>query len=224
MSTTSGGSLAHAKFTNESGEVFELQYNPKEPLTVAQRGCVDHIMKGGHHLLELINEVLDLSMIEMGKMELTLKPVDLHDLCDESCTLITPLADKMGIHLELLPCNRPINILADRTRLKQVILNLGSNAIKYNRKDGSVYMSCNENSEGQLHITVRDTGPGIEPSRLNELFEPFNRLGEETGKTEGTGIGLVITRELVEMMGFTLGIDSVVGEGSAFWIDIPQNI
>lgn len=181
------------------------------------------IYMAGERLLNLVNAVLDLTAIETGNIDITLESVDLHDLCEECRTLLTPMADKMGIHLELSTCSCSGNILADRNRLIQAVLNLVSNAIKYNRKDGSVHLNCSEDSEGQIYITVRDTGFGIESSRLKELFKPFNRLGKEGGVIEGVGIGLVITKELMEMMGFTLSIDSVEDEGCTFSIIIPSN-
>ncbi len=202
---------------------FSQLLGMKANIDAASKDMADKIYSAGGHLLKLINGVLDLAMIETGKMELTLEPVALHDLLNECHALLTPQADQKEIHLELSTCECHDSILADRTRLKQVILNLASNAIKYNRKDGHVYLSCGENNEGQFHITVRDTGVGIEPSRMDELFEPFNRMGKETSNIEGAGIGMVITLELVEMMGFTLSVDSVVDEGSTFQIEIPSS-
>lgn len=183
----------------------------------------DKIYGAGVRLLNLVDDVLDLTSIETGHMELNLKTVNLHDLLDECRIQSTTLAEKMEVDFDVSTCNCPSVIMADHTRLKQVVLNLISNAIKYNRKGGSIYLSCSVNNEDQSQITVRDTGYGIESSRLEELFEPFNRLGKENGAIEGLGIGLVVTKNLVEMMGFTLNVNSVVDEGTTFWIEIPSS-
>lgn len=199
-----------------------LEFNPKEPLTADQKHCVDHIMNGGQHLLELINEVLDLAKIESGTVTLSVEDVATHELLEECLTLVDGIARKGGITVHMTGDDRdwpPIH--ADYTRTKQIILNLLSNAIKYNRTDGSVFVESEPGENGMLRIIVRDTGPGIPEKLRDGLFEPFNRLGAESSEIEGTGIGLTITKELVEIMDGRVGVESVIGEGSTFWIDLP---
>lgn len=195
----------------------------KPDLDIDIKSSAEKINQAGKHLLELINQVLDLTQIESGKMELDIKPSGLYDILKECHLLVAPLAKQRNIKLKLHQCCCNSNASVDRTRLKQIILNLLSNAVKYNREGGEIHMNCDKANDHRLRISVRDTGHGIEQSRINELFEPFNRLGKEAGEIEGSGIGLVITQELVEKMGGTLGIKSVINEGSTFWIDIPMS-
>jgi PAS domain S-box-containing protein len=175
-----------------------LEYDSE--MTADQHDNVHEILKAGRHLLDLINEVLDLAKIESGRIELSMEGVDLVALGEDCRHLIQPIADQAGIGLRFdLPAGSAV--FADRVRLKQVLLNLLSNAIKYNRPGGSVRLTATADKSGHLRIAVTDTGPGIAPERIGDLFQPFNRLGAETGEIEGTGIGLTITRRLVEMMG-----------------------
>ncbi|HYD61062.1 MAG TPA: ATP-binding protein [Noviherbaspirillum sp.] len=179
----------------------------------------EYILKAGQHLLVLINEVLDLAKVESGTLTLSLEPVGLSELMAECEEMIGPLAEKRNIRM-ILPQHTALHVVADRTRLKQVLLNLLSNAIKYNREGGSIIVACSENAPGRGRITVQDTGVGLSPAQLSQLFQPFNRLGQE-GKTEdGTGIGLVVTKRLVELMGGEIGVTSTVGIGSVFWIEL----
>lgn len=182
---------------------------------------VHEMLKAGNHLLELINEVLDLSRIEAGHIDLSLEPVEVPLLIDECMALTRPLADKRGIHVTHARLDGTI-VRADRTRLKQVLLNLMSNAIKYNRDGGSVRISMSPTDNDMCRIAVTDTGHGIRPERMKELFQPFSRLGAETSTVEGTGIGLTITRRIVETMGGLIDVESKVGEGSTFWMELPQ--
>ena len=199
-----------------------LDFNPKEPLTETQRSCVDQIMKGGQHLLELINEILDLSKVEAGKVDLTMEDMVAKIVLNECLTLIGTMAENRGIEVVIGDgFKTDVEVRTDRTRFKQVLLNLMSNAIKYNRENGKLTIDCRETTGGMLHINVTDTGEGIPEDMLGELFEPFNRLRAEHSEIEGTGIGLTITKRLVEMMGGHIGVDSTVGEGSTFWIEIP---
>ncbi|GAA4017046.1 PAS domain-containing protein [Actimicrobium antarcticum] len=190
-------------------------------LTDDQQEDVHEILKGGRHLLQLINEVLDLAKVESGTMSLSLESVTLADLVEQCRQLIRPLAQARQITVH---CAAPSEaaVRADRTRLKQVLLNLLSNAVKYNHAGGQIRVGVQAAANQRWRVTVADTGIGISAEHLASLFEPFNRLGAEYGTTEGTGIGLTITHRLVHMMGGALGVDSEVGVGSTFWIELPD--
>jgi signal transduction histidine kinase len=184
-----------------------------------KREFAGHILRAGRHLLTLINEVLDLAKVESGALALSMEPVALDALLLECRHMIGPLADGRRVRL-LFPEQCALEVLADRTRLKQVVLNLLSNAIKYNREGGAVVLDCEAAGAGRVRLSVRDTGAGLDPAQLEALFQPFNRLGQENGAEEGTGIGLVVTRRLVEAMGGTIGVSSSVGIGSVFWVEL----
>ncbi len=190
------------------------------PPTMPQKRSVDQILKAGWYLLELINEVLDLSMIESGKLMLSREPVALADLLFECRAMIEPQARKRGISLHFPRLERGNFVSADRTRFKQVLLNLLLNAIKYNRPGGSVAIECTLTNPDTMRIGVRDTGTGMAPEQMAHLFQPFNRLGKESGVEQGTGIGLVVTKRLVELMGGSIGVESVVDVGSLFWLEL----
>ena len=198
-----------------------MEYDPRHPLVDAQKESVEHIKSGGRHLLDLINEILDLARIEAGKVELQLEAVSPLEVFHEVVPLAMALAEKRSIslHTPALNSQAPA-IIVDFTRVKQVLLNLLSNAVKYNVDGGSVTLD-NETMDGHLRISVTDTGPGIPEAKQPELFKAFSRLGAEETSIEGTGIGLTITKELVEHMGGEIGVDSVVGVGTTFWVDFP---
>ncbi|MCK5444365.1 MAG: PAS domain-containing protein [Rhodospirillaceae bacterium] len=199
-----------------------LEYNPKEPLTGAQKESVDHIMKGGQHLLELINDVLDLAKIESGKTDLSIEDISISEILDECLSLITPMADARGIKIIVEDgVSKSGHIRADHTRFKQSLLNLMSNAVKYNREKGSITIDCKPTLDDMLHISVTDTGEGISSDDFEDLFAPFNRLSAENSDIEGTGIGLTITKQLIERMNGHIGVRSEVGKGSTFWIKLP---
>ncbi len=193
-----------------------------DELTDDQRDSVDHILSGGQHLLTLINEVLDIARIETGDLALSSEPVLVSDALNDVLGLIRPLATQRTIHLiggRDAACSE--YVLADRHRLQQVLLNLLSNAVKYNRLGGTVAVSCEPSSSTRLRIKVSDTGNGIPQEQLGRLFTPFERLGAERSEIEGTGIGLSLSRQLTEAMGGFLGVETVVGEGSTFWVELP---
>ncbi|WP_075796416.1 ATP-binding protein [Massilia putida] len=178
-----------------------------------------HILKSGRHLLTLINEILDLAKVEAGALSLSMEPVLLAEVLDECRSMIAPLAATRGVRV-LFPEAPAARVQADRTRLKQVLLNLLSNAVKYNREGGAVVVDCTHPAPQRLRLSVQDTGMGLSPEQVAGLFQPFNRLGQEGGTQEGTGIGLVVTRRLVELMGGEIGVTSSPGAGSVFWIEL----
>ena len=188
--------------------------------TSAQKRSIDQILKAGWYLLELINEILDLSLIESGKLTLSSEPIALVEVMLECRAMIEPQAQKRGIAMTFPRFEIPYYVEADRTRIKQVLINLLFNAIKYNKPGGSVAIECSMSGPEAIRISVRDTGPGLTPEQLGQLFQPFNRLGQESGAEEGTGIGLVVTKRLIELMGGTIGADSTIGVGSVFWIEL----
>jgi PAS domain S-box-containing protein len=191
--------------------------------TSRQRQQVEQILKGGRHLLELINEILDLARIEAGKLQLSLEPVAVGQVCAEVCDLIRPLAERHDVRVEA-PCDQAmdVHVRADSQRLKQVLLNLLANGVKYNRPLGSVSLTWEELSEVRVRLLVRDTGPGIASEKRRRLFVPFDRLGAETGAVEGTGLGLVISKRLTEAMGGTLDLASTVGLGTTVSVELPR--
>ena len=188
--------------------------------TPGQKDCVDQILQAGWYLLELINEVLDLALIESGKLTLSTEPIALVEVLADCQGMIEAQARKSGIRLSSTETPRPLYVKADRARAKQIFVNLLSNAIKYNRVGGSVVVSCTVRDEHRIRVTVRDSGLGSAPEKLAQLFQPFNRLGQEGGVEEGTGIGLVVSKRLVELMGGEIGAQSAVGVGSEFWVDL----
>jgi PAS domain S-box-containing protein len=192
--------------------------------TNSQKDSISQILSAGWHLLELVNQVLDLGMIESGKVSLSPESVSLAEVISECRTMMEPQALKRGIEMTFPGFDRPLCVRADRTRLKQVLINLLSNAIKYNRERGTVVVDCTTNIPGRTRISVADTGAGLPPEKLAQLFQPFNRLGQEAGTVEGTGIGLVVTRRLVELMDGELGVESTVGAGSVFWCELISSV
>ena len=198
------------------GQLLELDGD----LSVLQKENVHEILVGGRHLLQLINEVLDLAKVESGKIDLSLEPVELSPVADECMNLVKTLADERSISLETSGLSE-MTVKADRIRLKQALINLLSNAIKYNHKGGKVTLDIQKPNEEQVRITVTDTGPGIPIARQSELFQPFSRLDAEDSQIEGTGIGLTLTRRIVELLNGQVNMTSEVGVGSYFWIDLP---
>jgi len=201
-----------------------MEYNPQESLTEAQQSAVDHIRKGGEHLLSLINDILDLARIEAGKTELSIEDVRILDNINECMALVRTLAEKRDIEISIRnKSDDPQVVRADSTRLAQVVLNLLSNAIKYNRRGGRITIELRDVPDDCLWIGVTDTGPGIPEEKYEKLFQPFSRLGAESTETEGTGIGLVVTKELVELMNGRIGFESALGVGSTFWVELPKS-
>jgi len=194
------------------------------PPTAAQILRLQQIIKAGWYLLDLINEILDLAVIESGKLSLSREAVSLIEVIQECQAMVEPQAQQRGITLSFLPFDHHWFANADRTRVKQVLINLLTNAIKYNREHGTVEVQCTESNPERLRISVKDSGAGLSPEKLLQLFQPFNRLGQETGAEEGTGIGLVVTKQLIELMGGAIGVKSTVDVGSEFWIDLIKDV
>ena len=198
----------------------QLMESDATPATPAQKTSIDEILRAGWYLLELINEILDLAQIESGKLSLSPEPTSLAEVIVECQAMIEPQAQPRGIRMTFPRFDAPCFVAADRTRLKQVLINLLSNAIKYNTAGGTVVVDCAGSTAERIRLNVRDSGAGLSPEKLAQLFQPFNRLGREHGAEQGTGIGLVMSKRLVELMGGVLGVESSVGVGSVFWCDL----
>ena len=196
-----------------------MESGSPEP-TPAQKRSIEQILKAGWYLLELINEILDLAVIESGKLSMSLEAVSLSEIMHECEAMIEPQAKKRGIRLTFAHFEADRFVKADRTRVKQVFINLLSNAIKYNRVDGIVTVDSIMKGTELIRISVRDTGAGLAPEQIAKLFQPFNRLGQEANAEQGTGIGLVVCKRLVEWMGGVIGVESTVGKGSIFWVEL----
>jgi PAS domain S-box-containing protein len=188
--------------------------------TASQKRSIDQILQGGWYLLELINEILDLALIESGKLSLSLEPISLAEVMRECHDMIEPQAQKRGVSVTFPQFDIPYFVDADRTRMKQVFINLLSNAIKYNKLGGSVVVGHDTSIPGRIRICIKDSGAGLSADKMTQLFQPFNRLGQEASGEEGTGIGLVTTKRLIELMGGSIGAESTVGAGSVFWIEL----
>ncbi len=198
----------------------QLMESDAPPPTASQKESIGQILQAGWHLLTLINEILDLAKVESGQVPMSREPVSLADVMLECQGMIEPQAQQRDIRMTFPKFDIPCFVNADRTRLKQILLNLLSNAIKYNVKQGTVEVSCGASAPGRMRVSIRDAGAGLYPEQLAQLFQPFNRLGQEAGGEEGTGIGLVVAKRLVELMGGTIGVESALGVGSVFWFEL----
>ena len=199
------------------GQLLERQ-KPTE----VQRKRVGYILSAGKHLLDLINEVLDISRIEAGRMQLSLEPVCVADALEETLDLMRPLATERSIQLSAsADIDAGVHVLADRQRFKQVLVNLLNNAVKYTPFFGGVAVSYHVPGNEKVRVLVSDTGPGIPAEKLARLFTPFERLGAEQSAIEGTGLGLALSQRLMDAMGGSIGVESAVGKGSTFWIELP---
>ena len=188
--------------------------------TPAHKRSIDQILKAGWYLLKLINEILDLALIESGKLSLSVEPVSLTEVLQECEAMVEPQARNNGVSMSFTHSKIPYFVNADRMRVKQVFINLLSNAIKYNQSGGTITVEYTTSPSKLIRISVRDTGMGLAPEKLSQLFQPFNRLGQEAMVEEGTGIGLVVCKRLVELMGGVIGVESTVGKGSIFWVEL----
>lgn len=200
------------------GQVLEVSAD----LDPRDREAAGHIVKAGRHLLDLIDEVLSLSRIEAGTMTFSLEPVEVAELVTDAVDLVRPLAQARGITVEVSAAGCATHVRTDRQRARQVLLNVLSNAVKYNHDGGRVAVSCRPGEDGGVRVAVADTGPGIHPDRQAALFEPFERLGAERSEVEGTGLGLALSRQMLGQMDGEIGVDSQPGEGATFWIELPR--
>lgn len=190
----------------------------RRPLLPAQQAQLDEMMRGARHLLDLINGLLDLGRIEAGHLEISLRPLSVQAVVVEALALMRAVAERQRVHLpDAWPGPAGLAVMADHTRLRQVVLNLLGNAIKYNREDGAVEVHCRREGQ-QLWLGIRDQGPGLRPEDQARLFQPFDRLGAEGSGIEGTGIGLALSRHLMQAMGGEIVVDSLPGQGSTFWL------
>jgi PAS domain S-box-containing protein len=198
----------------------QLLESDSPPPTPSQNEGIAQILGAGWHLLKLIDEILDLAKVESKQVPLSREPVSLAEVMLECQGMIETQAQQRGIRMTFPQFNIPYFVLADRIRVKQVLINLLANAIKYNCKGGTVEASCTEITPGRIRVSIIDTGAGLNPDQLGQLFQAFNRLGQEAGGEEGTGIGLVVAKRLVELMGGVIGVESTVGKGSVFWFEL----
>lgn len=187
--------------------------------SASQMRSIHQILQAGWYLLDMINEILDLSRIESGTVTMSQESVSLSEVLQDCLSMIEPQAQQRGLKMTFPWFGQNHHVLADRTRLKQVLLNLLSNAIKYNQAGGSVVVQCVATGNDRLRLSVSNTGAGLTPEQVDQLFQPFNRLGREGGTEQGTGIGLVVTKKMVELMGGAIGAESSVGVGSVFWVE-----
>jgi len=198
----------------------QLMESDSPPPTPAQKESIDQILQAGWHLLTLIDDILDLAKVEAKQVPLSREPVSMAEVMVECQGMTEPQAQQRGIHMAFPRFAMPCYVLADRTRVKQVLINLLSNAIKYSQPQGTVEVRCAESTPERIRVSVGDKGAGLSPEQVAQLFQAFNRLGQEAGGEEGTGIGLVVAKRLVELMGGVIGVDSAVGEGSVFWFEL----
>lgn len=189
-----------------------------------QKARLEQVSSAGWHLLQLINEILDLSQVESGNLDFIMEPIMLNQIILECVTLIEPQAQERGARVTVLQCDERLSVQADQLRVKQVMLNLISNAIKYGGENGIVSVIFSAISPERVRISVEDRGPGLPADAIETLFQPFNRAGQEFGIEEGSGIGLALCKRLVESMGGSIGVDSAVGSGSVFWFELNMAV
>ncbi len=201
----------------------QLMESDSPPPSPAQQESIAQILQAGWYLLDLINEILDLAKIESGKITLSMEPVSIAEVMLEIQTMMEPQVQERHIPITFPNLDSPYFVHADRTRLKQVLINILSNAIKYNREGGTIIVDSAEVTPERIRISVTDTGMGLPPEKVAQLFQSFNRLGQDIGAEEGTGIGLVMSKRLVELMDGVIGVESAVGVGSTFWIELRSD-
>ncbi len=198
-------------------QLIEAELQAPTPI---QKRSIDQILKAGWYLLSLVDEILDLAVIESGTLALSMEAVSLAEIMRECQAMVESQAQKRGIDMSFPHFDVPCHVKADRNRVKQVLSNLLTNAIKYNKPEGAVKVDWVISTPGRVRISVEDTGDGLPPAKLAQLFQPFNRLGRESGAEQGTGIGLVVSKRIVEMLGGAIGVESAIGKGSVFWFEL----
>jgi signal transduction histidine kinase/ActR/RegA family two-component response regulator len=200
----------------------QLMESDSPPPPPSQKENITQILQAGWHLLKLINEILDLAKIESGKVSMSPEAVSLAEVMRDCQAIMESQAQQHGIRITFPQVDSTWFVHADQTRVKQVLINLLSNAIKYNCAQGTVEVKCTASTLERIRVSIRDTGAGLSPEELAQLFQPFNRLRQEAGDEEGTGIGLVVAKQLVELMGGEIGVESTVGMGSVFWFELTS--
>jgi signal transduction histidine kinase len=216
------GRISHELRTPLNAILGYTQLMQSDPMSDEQKHCAEQILKAGEHLLQLINEVLDITRIESGTFSVSLAPTSITSAIERAVDLVRPMARdaRVTINLDSGPCD--MYALVDRDRLAQVLINLLTNAIKYNHPNGHVYVECQEERPGFLKLLVRDTGLGIAADKIDRLFTPFDRLdAERESKIPGTGLGLTVAKALLEAMGGTIGVVSSENDGTIFWLEVP---
>ena len=198
----------------------QLLQSGTPPPTPLQAEGVAEILKAGWYLLGLIDEILDLALIESGRLACLLEPVSLAEVLNDSQALVEGQAAQRGIRLSMPLPDDSCHVIVDRTRVRQVFINILSNAIKYNREGGTVQVRCDVVAPDRIRVSVEDSGCGLTSEQLGRIFQPFERLGQAAGVVEGTGIGLALSKRLMELMGGRIGVDSTVGQGSVFWVEL----
>ena len=201
----------------------QLLASADPPPTAPQQQPIEHIVQAGWHLLQLINEILDFSALESGVVSVAKESVLLSGLLAQCCAAVEPQAKQRRVSISITELDPLCRVQADVIRLRQVLISILANSVKSSQKNSTVFVSCNSQGPGVVRISVRDTGSGLAPDQLNQLFEPFIQLGllgQESGSKGGAIVGLAVTKQLVTMMGGTISVQSAVGVGSEFWIDL----